>query len=111
MRNAIITYAEGNDFVQTLDSEVFLHSLKKHKNFKKLVFTRGLTDQNLQMLSRFFDEVIVCQNPINNNARDRFMSYYQWMVQNSQITNLLGTNLFLFDNDILVHPILHSLKR
>ena len=81
MRNAIITYAEGNDFVQTLDSEIFLHNLKKHKNFDKIVFTRGLTEKNLNMLSRYFDEVIVCSNAIHNNARDRFMAYYNWMVE------------------------------
>lgn len=81
MRNAIITYAEGNDFVQTLDSEIFLHNLKKHKNFDKIVFTRGLTDENLHMLSVYFDKVIVCSNPIHNNARDRFMAYYNWMVE------------------------------
>ena len=55
--------------------------MKKHKNFDKIVFTRGLTDKNLNMLTRYFDEVIVCSNAIHNNARDRFMAYYNWMVE------------------------------
>lgn len=84
MRNAIFTYAEGNDFVQSLDSEIFLHNLKKQKSFKKFVFTRGLSDKNLDMLQRYFDDVIVCENPIYNNARDRFMAYYLWMMENYQ---------------------------
>ena len=82
MRNAIITYAEGNDFVQTLDSEIFLHNLKKHKNFEKIVFTKGLSQANLSMLSRYFDKVIVCTNNIFVSARDRFMAYYNWMLEN-----------------------------
>lgn len=82
MRNAIITYAEGNDFVQTLDSEIFLHNLKKHKSFKKIVFTKNLSQNNLLMLERYFDEVIVCKNNINVSARDRFMAYYLWMIEN-----------------------------
>jgi hypothetical protein len=40
MRNAIITYAEGNDFVEKLDSEIFLNNLNKHKTFSKIVFTK-----------------------------------------------------------------------
>ena len=82
MRNAIITYAEGNDFVEKLDSEIFLQNIKKHKTFHKIVFTRLLSQKNLEMLDKYFDEVIVCQNPIYNSARDRFMSYYLWMIEN-----------------------------
>ena len=82
MRNVIITYAEGNDFVEKLDSEIFLQNIKKHKTFHKIVFTRLLSQKNLEMLDKYFDEVIVCQNPIYNSARDRFMSYYLWMIEN-----------------------------
>ena len=82
MKNAIITYAEGNDFVQTLDSEIFLNSLVKYKSFDKILFTKGLNDSNLKMLGNYFDKVIVCQNKIENSARDRFMAYYLWLVNN-----------------------------
>ena len=82
MRNAIITYAQGNDFVETLDSEIFLKNLNKHKTFKKYCFTKDLSEKNLDMLDKYFDDVFVCENPIVNSARDRFMSYYLWMIQN-----------------------------
>jgi len=82
MRNAIITYAEVNNFVEKLDSEIFLNNLSKHKTFTKIVFTKSLSQKNLEMLDKYFDEVIVCNNPIYNSARDRFMSYYLWMIEN-----------------------------
>jgi len=82
MRNAIITYAQGNDFVETLDSEIFLKNLNKHKTFKKFCFTKDLNQKNLNLLNKYFDDVFVCENPIYNSARDRFMSYYLWMIEN-----------------------------
>lgn len=82
MRNAIITYAEGNNFVEKLDSEIFVNNISKHKTFTKIVFTKSLSQKNLDMLDKYFDEVIVCNNPIYNSARDRFMSYYLWMIEN-----------------------------
>ena len=82
MRNAIITYAQGNDFVETLDSEIFLKNLNKHKTFDKICFVKDINQKNLELLSKYFDDVYVCNNPIYNSARDRFMSYYQWMIEN-----------------------------
>lgn len=82
MNNAILTYAEGDNFVESLDSEIFMNSLYKYKSITKIVFTKNLNQKNINMLSKFFDEVIICQNNIENSARDRFMAYYLWMVNN-----------------------------
>ena len=55
MRNAIITYAEGNNFVEKLDSEIFVNNISKHKTFTKIVFTKSLSQKNLDMMDKYFD--------------------------------------------------------
>jgi hypothetical protein len=103
MKNAIITYAQGNDFVETLDSEIFLKNLNKHKTFRKYCFTKDLNQKNLDMLSKYFDDVFVCSNPIHNSARDRFMSYYLWMIENYKIL----TKLCIWIFEILLFKKIH----
>lgn len=82
MNNALITFVQGDNYVESIDSEIFLTSLSKFKSFKKVVLTKDISDKNLDYLSKYFDEVVPVTNPIMNGARDRFMSYYLWLNNN-----------------------------
>ena len=82
MNNALITFVQGDNYVESIDSEIFLTSISKFKSFKKIVLTKDISDKNLNYLSKYFDEVVPATNPILNGARDRFMSYYLWINEN-----------------------------
>ena len=82
MKNALLTFVQGKDFAESVDADIFLTTLSKFKTFDKICFVKDLTESQIASFKKYFTEVIEVQNPILNGARDRFMSYYQWLVQN-----------------------------
>jgi hypothetical protein len=83
MRNALITFIHGDDYVRLPDLEVTLKSLQKLTGFKKIVLTSGVKEANSAYLAQYFDEVTPVKNPdITHCVSDRFLSYYLWICDN-----------------------------
>jgi hypothetical protein len=82
MKNALLTFVQGKDFAESVDADIFLTTLSKFKTFDKICFVKDLTQQQIETFKKYFTVVVEVKNPILNGARDRFMSYYQWLVEN-----------------------------
>ena len=83
MKDILVTYVQGERFLSNFDCDVFLHSLSKFKSFDKLCIVKDITEESKKNLSKYFDFVIDPVHPINVPNCDRFMSYYEWLVNNN----------------------------
>lgn len=82
MKDLLVTYVQGEKFFSNFDCEIFLNSLSKFKSFDKLCVVKDLSISSKEQLKKYFDYVIDPIHPINVPNCDRFMSYYEWLVNN-----------------------------
>jgi hypothetical protein len=80
MKDILVTYVQGEKFISNFDCEVFLNSLKKHKSFDKLCIVKDISNESRKNLEKYFDFVIDPKHPIAVPNNDRFMAYYEWLV-------------------------------
>lgn len=89
MKDVLLTFVQGNNFLENVDCEVFLESIKKFKNFHKVCFVKNISSQNITWLKKYFDFVIEPSHPINIPNCDRFICYYEWLIENPNYENIL----------------------
>ena len=82
MNDVLLTFVQGDNFLDNLDCEVFLHSLKQFKTFHKVCFVKEISESRIEWLKKFFDFVIEPTHPINVPNCDRFICYYEWLSKN-----------------------------
>lgn len=81
MKDILVCYVEGEKFLANIDCDIFMNSLKKFKTFDKLCIVRNINDDSRENLKKYFDFVVDPIHPIMIPNNDRFMSYYEWLVQ------------------------------
>lgn len=79
MRNLLVTFASGDNFVAHMDCEIFTHSIKRFNSFEKVCLAHNLSKESIQELSRHFDHVVPAKHPIIKLGGDRLACYYEWL--------------------------------
>lgn len=82
MKDLLVTYIQGEKFFLNFDCEIFINSLSKFKNFEKLCIVKDLSESSKDQLKKYFDYVVDPVHPINFPNSDRFVAYYDWLVNN-----------------------------
>jgi len=89
MKDVLLTFVQGDNFLDNLDCEVFLNSIKQFKTFDKVCFVKKISQEKINWLSKYFDYVIEPTHPINVPNCDRFICYYEWLSENSNYEYIL----------------------
>lgn len=89
MKNVLLTYVQGDNFLDNLDCEIFLHSISKFKTFDKICFVKDISESKINWLKKYFDKVIIPTHNINVPNCDRFICYYEWLCENSDYEYIL----------------------
>ena len=58
MKDVLLTFVQGDNFLDNLDCEVFLNSIKQFKTFDKVCFVKKISQEKIEWLSKYFDFVM-----------------------------------------------------
>ena len=68
MDNLLLNFLDGSRILESLDAEIYLSSLAKHKTFKKLVCVHNVNADQIKKLEKYYDYIVPVDkglNPIN----------------------------------------------
>jgi hypothetical protein len=83
MNNLLLNFLHGSKILDSLDAEIYLTSLAKHKTFKKMVFVFDVVPEQIERLKKYYDYVIQSDTgmvPINFC----YLAYYNWLCKNGK---------------------------
>lgn len=83
MNNLLLNFLDGNRILESLDADVYLSSLSKHKTFKKLVCVYNVNSEQIKKLEKYYDYVVPVTKgltPINFC----YLAYYNWLCENGK---------------------------
>lgn len=83
MNNLLLNFLQGDRILESLDCEIYLTSLSKFKDFKKIVFTYDVDPKNIELLKRYYDIIVTADYgivPVNFC----YLNYYNWLCKNGQ---------------------------
>ena len=90
-KNLIITYLYGNNCLDMLESEIYLHSLARIKNCEKAIFVNGVSESNIKSLKKFYD-IIIPDNEVSQELGH--LSIYKWLCNHiDEYDYVLNTDL------------------
>lgn len=89
MKDALLTFVQGDSFLDNLDCEVFLHSIKKYKTFDKVCFIKNISLEKQEWLKKYFDFVVEPNHAINVPNCDRFICYYEFLCEHPEYEYIL----------------------
>jgi hypothetical protein len=81
MNNLMLNFLQGDRILDTIDAEIYLHSLIKQKNFKKLICVYDVSQRNIEKLKKFYDFIV----PVKENMHPfnhTYYAYYNWLCEN-----------------------------
>ncbi len=81
MKNLMLNFLQGDRILDTIDAEIYLHSLIKQKNFEKLICIYDVSQRNIERLKKFYDYIV----PVNENMHPfnhTYYAYYDWLCEN-----------------------------
>lgn len=83
MNNLMMNFLQGDRILSSIDAEIYLKSLSKQKNFKKLICIHDVSPKNVELLSKYYDYIIHVEenmNPFNLT----YVAYYNWLCENGK---------------------------
>ena len=106
MKDVLLTFVQGDAFLDNLDCEVFLHSIKKYKTFDKVCFIKNISLEKQEWLKKYN----IRAKELNfRQGKNYFVPYIKFS-QNDQNNNSLEkqNNLILPITKIIISPKLKS---
>jgi hypothetical protein len=83
MNNLMVNFLQGNRIIESLDAEIYLKSLSKQKDFKKLICVHDVSEENIKILEKYYDYIVrVKENMIPFNLT--YEAYYNWLCKNGK---------------------------
>lgn len=81
MNSILMNFLQGDRILDSMDADIYLLSLSKQKNFKKLICVHDVSQRNVEKLKRYYDYVVPVRenmNPFNLT----YLAYYNWLCEN-----------------------------
>jgi len=83
MNNLMVNFLQGNRIIESVDAEIYLKSLSKQKDFKKLICVHDVSEENIKILEKYYDYIVrVKENMIPFNLT--YEAYYNWLCENGK---------------------------
>jgi hypothetical protein len=80
MNNLMLNFLQGDRILESIDAEIYLQSLARQKNFKKLICVHDVSPINIEKLKKYYDYIIYVEenmNPFNLT----YLAYYNWLCE------------------------------
>jgi len=58
MNNLMVNFLQGNRIIESVDAEIYLKSLSKQKDFKKLICVHDVSEENIKILEKYYDYIV-----------------------------------------------------
>jgi hypothetical protein len=81
MNNLMLNFLQGDRILDSMDADIYLQSLAKQKNFKKLICVHDVSHNNIEKLKKYYDYIVHVEenmNPFNLT----YLAYYNWLCEN-----------------------------